>query len=233
MKSLLFYVLLVIITSTAIAGKTLVLNEPLQRIAFGSCAMQFKPQPIWDAIGKRAPDLFLFLGDNIYADYDGTNAFTSSAETLNREWRHLANEPHFSRFRKQVPIMATWDNHDYGKHDGGAEFELKAVSQQIFLDFFGEPENSRRRLSPGIYDAKIIGPTGKRVQIIMLDTRYFKGPFIKDPRSKEEKAAAGNEGSMANFIPNDDPEVTLLGEQQWRWLEDQLKQPAEIRERHG
>jgi alkaline phosphatase D len=229
MKSWLAGALLTIFASSAFANNTLDLTKPLQRIAFGSCAMQFKPQPIWDAIGKRAPDLFLFLGDNIYADYDGKNAFTSTEETLNREWRHLENEHHFSRFRKQVPIMATWDNHDYGKHDGGAEFELKAISQQIFLDFFGEPGNSRRRLTPGIYDAKIIGPVGKRVQIIMLDTRYFKGPFIKDPRSKEEKEAAGNEGSMANYIPNDDPEVTLLGEQQWSWLEDQLNQPAEIR----
>lgn len=63
----------------------------------------------------------------------------------------------------------------------------------------------------------------------MLDTRYFKGPFIKDPRSKEEKAAAGNVGSMASYIPNDNPNVTLLGERQWAWLEDQLKKPAEIR----
>ena len=125
--------------------------------------------------------------------------------------------------------MAAWDNHDYGKHSGGAEFELQQVSQQIFLDFFDEPADSERRLSPGIYDAKIIGPVGKRVQIILLDTRCFKGPFIKDTRSKEEKAAAGNVGSMANYIPNTSPEVTLLGETQWDWLEQQLKQPAEIR----
>jgi alkaline phosphatase D len=124
MKSWLAGALLTIFASSAFANNTLDLTKPLQRIAFGSCAMQFKPQPIWDAIGKRAPDLFLFLGDNIYADYDGKNAFTSTEETLNREWRHLENEHHFSRFRKQVPIMATWDNHDYGKHDGGAEFEL-------------------------------------------------------------------------------------------------------------
>ena len=35
--------------------------------------------------------------------------------------------------------MATWDNHDYGTHNGGAKFELKEVAKRIFLDFFGKP----------------------------------------------------------------------------------------------
>jgi len=223
MKVCLLVIMLALNASMVLAEK------PLQKIAFGSCAMQFKPQPIWDSIADQSPDLFLFLGDNIYGDYDGKKAFTPTAETLSRDWQLLADEAHFKRFRQQVPIMASWDNHDYGKHNGGAEFELKHVSQQIFLDFFDEPVNSVRRLSPGIYDAKVIGPVGKRVQIILLDTRYFKGPFIKDSRTKAEKAAAGNVGSMANYVPNTNPEVTLLGEAQWDWLEAQLKLPAEIR----
>ena len=216
-------------TSLALSSNTLDATKPLQKIAFGSCAMQFKPQPIWKAIANQSPDLFLFLGDNIYGDFDGKNTFTPTTETLDRDWQLLANQPHFSEFRKKVPIMATWDNHDYGKHDGGAEFELKELTKSKFLDFFGEPVNSKRRLTPGIYDAKIIGPAEKRVQIILLDTRYFKGPFIKDKRSKAKKAADGNVGSMANYVPNEDPGVTLLGEQQWAWLEQQLIQPAEIR----
>src|SRR5262245_32714787 len=40
----------------------------LSRIAFGSCAKQDKPQPIWNAVVELNPQLFVFLGDNIYAD---------------------------------------------------------------------------------------------------------------------------------------------------------------------
>ncbi|MET0658010.1 MAG: hypothetical protein ABW110_07620 [Steroidobacteraceae bacterium] len=40
----------------------------LTRIAFGSCAKQDKEQPIWDAVLASKPDLFIFLGDNIYGD---------------------------------------------------------------------------------------------------------------------------------------------------------------------
>ncbi len=89
--------------------------------------------------------------------------------------------------------MATWDNHDYGTHNGGAEFFLKEQSKSAFLDFFGEPSDSPRRKREGIYDAKIFGSEGQRVQIILLDTRYFKGPFVQDTRSPEEKAKLGKE----------------------------------------
>jgi len=135
----------------------------------------------------------------------------------------------FQWFRQKVPIMATWDNHDYGKYDGGAEFPLKEVSQQIFLDFFGEPIDSNRRKTQGIYDATIIGPQGRRVQIILLDNRYFKSPYIRDTRSKEERSAAGLSGSMGNYLPNTNPDATLLGMAQWHWLEEQLKKSGYLK----
>ncbi len=199
------------------------------RIAFGSCAKQWEPQPIWDAVAAAKPNLFLFIGDAIYGDFHGDKPFTPTAESLKTDWDRLATIPEFTAVRKQVPFMVTWDNHDYGSHNGGAEFALKDMTKQQFLDFFGESEDATRRRTPGIYDAKIFGPPGKRVQVILLDTRYFKGPFVKDTRSKSEKKAAGLSGSMGNYVPNKDLNVTLLGEAQWQWLEAQLKKPAEIR----
>jgi alkaline phosphatase D len=199
----------------------------IQRIAFGSCAFQWEEQTIWDAVVESDPDIFLFLGDAIYGDFDGQKAFDVTQESLAGEWQKLADRPEFQGLREKIPVMATWDNHDYGTHNGGAEFPLKEASRRIFLDFFGEPSDSVRRRTPGVYDAKIFGPPGRRVQIILLDTRYFKGPFVL--RSKEEKSALGLSGSLGNYLPNTDPEVTLLGEEQWKWLEQQLQQPAEVR----
>ena len=51
------------VTKTAAAAE-----KPVARIAFGSCAKQDKPQPIWDSIVAWKPERFLFIGDNIYAD---------------------------------------------------------------------------------------------------------------------------------------------------------------------
>ena len=203
-------------------------SGPIQHITFGSCAKQWEPQPIWDAVIAAEPDLFLFLGDNIYGDWHGGDPFVPSAESLRADYRQLMAIPEFSAAQKQIPFMATWDNHDYGKHDGGAGFELKEMTKRVFLDFFDEPEDSPRRHRDGIYDTRILGPVGRRVQIILLDSRWNRGPLIPDTRSKQEREALGIVGSMGH-IPNEDPAATLLGDRQWRWLEQQLMRPAEVR----
>jgi alkaline phosphatase D len=226
LKLKLWILFFLIVISIGVGCDTKLKEKSLQKIAFGSCAMQWEEQPIWKTIEKTKPDLFLFIGDAIYGDWDGENVFEVTDETLRRDWGKLAALPAFKTFRQEVPIMATWDNHDYGKHDGGADFPKKELTKKYFLDFFNEPAESERRQSPGIYDARIFGPQGKRVQIILLDTRWFKNPFKKDPRSKQELNKIGKVGK---YIPNTDPDATLLGEIQWHWLESQLKKPAEIR----
>ena len=172
------------------------------------------------------PDLFLFVGDAIYGDWHGGQPFIPSESSLQADWDKLASKPEFALVRQQVPFMAIWDNHDYGSHNGGAEFELKEMTRKLFLDFFGEPEDSQRRKTPGIYDAGIFGPKGQRVQLILLDTRFFRGPFKADPRSAEERKAIVKVGK---YLPNEDPSATILGETQWQWLKEQLAKPAELR----
>jgi len=90
---------------------------------------------------------------------------------------------------------------------------MKQKSQQVFLDFHHVPKNSPRRKQEGVYHSEIFGAPGKRVQIVLLDTRYFRTPF----------------GREKPYVPNTDPGATVLGEMQWRWLEQQLRQPAELR----
>lgn len=187
---------------------------PLRRIGFGSCANQNRPQPIWDAVNALKPEVFLFLGDNIYAD-------TNNMEVMKKKYDQLAAMPGYQRLKQSSKILATWDDHDYGKNDAGYEYGPKAQSQKLFLDFFGVPENSPRRQQEGVYNAEVIGPPGQRVQIIMLDTRTFRTPLKK----KEPKPAKGEGPYEA------DPSETanMLGEAQWKWLEEQFKVPAEIR----
>ena len=72
-----------------------------RRIAFGSCARQDKPQPIWDAVLASEPDLFVFLGDNIYGD-------TRDPTVLRAKYAQLAAQPGFKRLRERVPVLATW-----------------------------------------------------------------------------------------------------------------------------
>lgn len=211
-----------ILTAADLAGK----GSTLTRIAFGSCAKQWQHQTIWDAVLAAKPDLWLFLGDNIYGDTDGMTAWLVSKEQMTGEWNRLADKPEFQKARAQIPMMATWDNHDYGSHAGGAEFSMKGGTKEAFLTFWGEPKDSPRWKRSGIYDAKIFGPKGKRVQIILLDTKYNRSPFKPDLRPKEERLKAGKVGG---YFPDNDPSKTHLGEEQWAWLEEELKKPAEVR----
>lgn len=188
-------------------------TRPLTRIAFGSCADQSKPQPIWATILRTKPDIFLFLGDNIYADTEDMNV-------MRAKYARLAAIRGFRKLRRTVPILATWDDHDYGVNDGGSEYPKRTESQQVFLNFFGEPKGSPRRKREGVYNAKLFGPPGKRVQIILLDTRYFRSPLRRSVSEEEGKG---------RYIPDANPVKTMLGEAQWKWLEGELRIPAEVR----
>lgn len=191
----------------------------LQRIAFGSCANQNLDQPIWDAVVAAKPDLFLFVGDNIYAD-------TEDMELMKAKYAKLAAKPGYQKLKQTCPILATWDDHDYGVNDGGAWYPKREESAEIMLDFFEVPAGSPQRGHAGIYGAHTYGPAGKRVQVILLDTRTFKSRQLKDTRPKEELKKLNLVGW---YLPNPDTTTTILGAEQWAWLEMQLRQPADVR----
>jgi len=197
-------------------------DEEVRRIAFGSCANQQNPCPVWGSIAAAAPDLLILLGDNVYADLVDGRLKPSTPERIAAAYAQLSAVSDFARLRAQTKLIATWDDHDYGNNDAGVEWEHKDAAAKIFLDFFGVPADSPRRQQRGIYHAEILGPPGKRVQVITLDTRYFRSPL-----------ALGSEplpGFRARpYIATDGPDATMLGPQQWAWLEQQLLQPAEIR----
>jgi alkaline phosphatase D len=189
----------------------------LSRIAFGSCAKQEKPMPVWDAVLEMQPQLFVFLGDNIYAD-------TDDMEVMKAKYQQLADQPGLVKLREVCPVIGTWDDHDYGINDGGREYAKKRESQQLFLDFFGVAKDDPRRQQEGVYSAHVYGPVGKRVQIILLDARYFRSPLKLGFTPGEP-----GDGFRGKYLPETDPQATVLGETQWRWLEAQLKVPAELR----
>jgi alkaline phosphatase D len=179
-------------------------------IGFGSCAKQDRPQPIWDTINAARCDAFVLLGDNIYAD-------TSDPVVFREKYALLAAMPGFAKLRQTTPLFVTWDDHDYGTNDGGAGFPGAAAAQKEYCDFFRVPAASPLRTTPGVYDCVTLGPVGKRVQLILLDTRMFRSPLKKDPANPKVT------------IPNTDPDATVLGEGQWDWFERRLREPAEIR----
>ncbi len=186
----------------------------VHRIAFGSCVDQNKRQPVWDAIQKFRPDLFIFTGDAYYPQDPG------NMEKRERDIAKLGSNPGFQKLRTSTPIFATWGDDDFGIDDPAAEPGKREAVRKIFLDFFEVPADSPRRTRPGIWDAFTLGPPGKRLQVILLDTRFNRTPLKK--RSLLHRA----EGPYA---AKSDPAATYLGEEQWIFLGEQLRKPAELR----
>jgi len=200
-----------------------VLSQPtsnVTKIAFGSCAHEDHPLPIFNNIVESDPDLFIFLGDNIYGD-------TDDMVVLRSKYGMLGSKPSYIRLRQNIPVIATWDDHDYGQNDIGKYYKYKAESKAIFLDFFREPKDSDRYNHEGIYHSYYYQYEDKIVQVILLDGRTFrdnlkpyKGEFSSDKRYDFYRQ---------DYAPHDHPRVNFLGEAQWEWLAKEFKKPADVR----
>ena len=219
MKYILPILLLVAPSLFAQFSSDVVSEDSVTKIAFGSCnkpSLRKKDESIYQAILNQKPDLFLFIGDNIYGD-------TTDMKVFRKRYQALAKMKGYRDLQAQTRVLATWDDHDYGTNDGGKSYPMREESQQLFLDFFKEPKDSVRRTRPGIYTSYSFGKPGQVVQVILLDTRYFRDEL---PRIEGAEKKAGTVGW---YQPTTDTSKTLLGADQWKWLEQQLQVKADVR----
>lgn len=161
----------------------------IKKFAFGSCNDQNDKQPLWKDLLSVRPDLFIWGGDVIYADWERKYDIKGSYEKQNKN-------ADYARFKELTPITGIWDDHDFAKDNANGTFEHKNDSKSLFLEFLEEPEKSVRREREGIYHSMEYGEEGKKIKFILLDNRFFKDL---------EKGAP------------------LLGEEQWKWFEEELK----------
>ncbi|MGX5202807.1 alkaline phosphatase D family protein [Aliikangiella sp. IMCC44632] len=194
-------------------------SHSVLKIGFGSCADQKSPQPIWKAINQHQPDLFIFMGDNIYPT---NNDFT----TLTQSYQQLAEQPHFAKLKRKTPLMATWDDNDYAKTDGGKANPAKFKAKKALINFFNYPElNALKDQDIGIYHARTIKFEQKSIQIILLDTRWYRDDLTRSYLNAQQKKSL----KLGPYQPSSNTNATLLGQQQWAWLRQQLQQPADLR----
>ena len=110
-------------------------------------------------------------------------------------------------FLDQTDIFAIWDDHDYGKNDGGSDYKYKKLAENLFLDFWNVPINDVRRSREGIYFSENKVFFNRKYKLIFLDTRYFRSQL---------------KGKKGSYQKNNDESSTILGKEQWTWLEKEL-----------
>jgi alkaline phosphatase D len=170
-------------------------------------------------VEAKNPDLVLMMGDNVYGSYTPTDP---NLPSLSEAYAKLAEVPAFKSLVSKVPTQAVWDDHDYGINDGGGDFAYKAQAQTMFNQFWNVPDNSPLRQRPGIYRAFQAGPKGQVLQVIMLDTRYFRAPLLLT----DQRDVPGKE----RYVPHPPGSgADVLGEAQWAFLKAELEKPADVR----
>mmetsp|Transcript_34459 Transcript_34459/g.109141 ORF Transcript_34459/g.109141 Transcript_34459/m.109141 type:complete len:456 (-) Transcript_34459:26-1393(-) len=182
------------------------------RVLFGSCNKAEWEQPLWEPILTLKPDLWIWGGDNIYGDvphsFGGFGAATPE-HLRNLYTQQLAQPGYRQLLNSSVPIVGTWDDHDFGLNDGDRRYPYRNGSQEAFLDFIGEAPGSPRRQQRGVYTAQLFDfgngvQSGRKVFVILMDMRYHRDPY----------------GT---------PDGDFLGKDQWEWLENTLENsPADV-----
>lgn len=190
------------------------------KIAFGSCGYQDEPQPVLTLAAGQKPAAFIFLGDNIYGD-------TDNMDTLRNKYTRWMAQPDFKRLDSSTKIFATWDDHDFGWNDAGTYYAFKKESKEIFMEFFKEPAGSERRKHEGIYKTEYLEQDDKKIQIILLDVRTFRNNLL--PYDTFVKLPREHYFYTPDYKPHTSADSTLLGEEQWKWLGEELKKPADLR----
>ena len=199
-------------------------DPPLSRVAIGSCTEQLRPQPIWETIAAAEPDLFIHGGDAVYGDLvfgpDGQLSFVGSPERLAAAYAAFDEVASFRDFRARFPILPIWDDHDLGEDDAGGDYPHKQDSERQFLEFWSIPPDDPRARRPGLYGSWFFGPPGRRLQVVLLDTRYFRSALERNPDQSD---------GAWRYLPDPDPTKTMLGPEQWAWLREELSKPADVR----
>lgn len=191
---------ILIIVSLLTTQRSFAQKSDVLTIAFGSCNKHDLPQPLWSPILAENPEVFMWLGDNVYGD-------TPDMALLKRKYDSQLMHPDYRKVREKTKVIGIWDDHDYGINDGGKYFAQKETSMQLMLDFLEEPKDSpRRKQQGGAYAAHEFGEGESKVKVILLDTR-----FNRDTLMVVDKV----------YQPN--LTGSLLGEEQWIWLEKELK----------
>ncbi|MDX1918477.1 MAG: alkaline phosphatase D family protein [Candidatus Caenarcaniphilales bacterium] len=147
---------------------------------------------IFNYMANTKADFMLWLGDNTYL----RPADYTSESGIRHRYSHTRADPNLQRFLASMSHYAIWDDHDYGPNDSNMSYELKEIARKYFIEYWAN---------------QVFGEYGKG---IYSKFRYYDSEFfLLDDRSFRDE----------NNLDSDlNPDKSLLGDQQMRWLKNAL-----------
>jgi len=192
-------------------------------IAFTSCYVpeSMKGNTFWnDVRNEGKPDLWLWLGDNMYKDGTNLDAKREKYNSARDETSYISHGP---LALPKIPVMATWDDHDYASNNLGNDYPCKLESQDEFVTHFNIPESDPRHKNysggerqKGVYSSNLFYKDDQNdpmesVHVILLDARSGRDPTY----------FTYGECKGANS--------RMLIDEQWDWLDKELEKTSTIK----
>lgn len=170
------------------------------RVGFLSCILDlFHRDDIWNQLAAQDPEVLMFLGDNVYADRTSwLNKNPADEKQLWERYVLTRNRVAFYFQRKLIPVIATWDDHDFGTDNGDYSYVCKNESRLVFETFF--PQSARPSLLPGPGIAKKFSAFG--ADFFFMDGRTFRGENNRMFGEEQERWLLDNVGANPAMILN-------------------------------
>lgn len=199
------------------------------RFAVVSCSDDHYPaeqKVMWSHVLAQKPDFIFAIGDNVYADVEGGKyQGDATPDLLWRRYVQTRSNLLLFRAKNLIPVVALWDDHDYGQNDGDRRYSQQRSSLQIFKSFF--PQDVERELFYGGPGAASAFGFGEQ-RFYFLDGRSFRSPN-KDPqicatkKDKKQCEKRPHKDRGRDRLATREPE-THFGQQQDQWLTRLLEQ---------
>jgi alkaline phosphatase D len=191
-------------------------NDPtltITNFTFGSnyYGRYLKEEDIFKTILEHNPNLWIWLGNAVYLDKPQFNYFKNTPELS--DWNFIKilykkakSNKYYQELCQKIPVIGTWGDEEYGILNGNEENELKESFKQYYLDFLDVDTLDQRRnyVNLGLYSTYSFGTGYKTVRFILLDLKYNQTWYFKEEKKYD-----------------------MLGEDQWRWLENIFKNTKE------
>ena len=151
------------------------------RLALTSCmdhSFNRDQDALWKSLSQDDPDYIFLLGDNVYA----TKALGMTEKSLDRkrhwlEYVAMRRRLHLYRLPRLIPVLAIWDDHDYGMRDGDRTHRYKRSAKRTFQSFFAQP-NHPPYFEHGPANSAIF--RAFKTQFFLMDNRSHREPKKSD-----------------------------------------------------
>lgn len=188
------------------------LNKKNARIAIASCLSDVyrdEQAIMWRSVEAENPDLILLIGDNVYADtVMGRYLGPQNGEGLWKRYAETFGLLHLYKFKHLKPILAVWDDHDYGTNDGDRTNPYRFESLKVLQGFFPQTTQKIPEFQAGPGASSMLKAFGLR--IALLDDRSFRSPTSESQFEPEKQTHFGSEQEDWLFSQKDPTSLTLL-----------------------